>query len=182
MILSPILAKVQTVLETPAWITARLGDDYNWWLEPTSDQPHPRRSILDPRQVAHLTGLIDEYRCHSSWERAFTFYSLQSEIDEGRVRLIPADGDRSDVFALPVIDADGDGPYFDFLDALIDARVRKLNATGSYLQDCTADELLAELELLDADRYFGDESRHCFDEINEILEWSPAAWDDPSES
>ena len=180
MILSSIPAKVQTVLETPPWITARLGEDFNWWLEPTSEQPSPRRSLLDPRQVAHVLERIEEYRC--PWERAFTFYSLQSEIEDGLVRLVPADGERTDVFALPVIDDDGDGAYWDFLDALIDARIRKLNSTGSYIQDCTADELLAELELLDTDRYFSDESRHCFDEINEILEWSPAAWDDPSES
>ncbi|MCG3148847.1 MAG: hypothetical protein PCFJNLEI_02296 [Verrucomicrobiae bacterium] len=171
------------------WIVARLGDDYNWWVESTSvptGTPPGLSSILDPRQVAHLREILVEYRQYGltqqQWARAFTFFTLQSEIAEGQVRLVPADDETAEVFALPVIDPEGESPYSDFLDAVVSARVRKLNATHGYLTDCTADELTTELEMLDVDRYFSDESRHCFDELNEILEWEPAEWEDPSES
>jgi hypothetical protein len=176
----------------PQWIAARLGDDYNWWVESTSldDQsPKESRAILDPRQVSHLGQILEEYRPHGlsrqQLDDAFTLFTLENEIEDGRVRLVPSGddtfGDGKDVFALPAIDADGDGPYYDFLDAVIAARVRYLNATHGYLTDCTAEDLTSEVELLAADRYFSDETRHCFDEINEILEWEPAEWDEPSE-
>ena len=35
-----------------------------------------------------------------------------------------------------------------------------------------------EVNALDSDRYFCDEALHAFDEINEILCWKPAEWDD----
>jgi len=178
--------------EKPQWIAARLGEDFNWWVESTSLDEQPptgNRAVLDPRQVAHLVQLLEEYRPHGLrrqlLDNAFTLFTFENEIEEGRVRLALSRGetlgDGEEVFALPVIDADGDGPYYDFLDAVIAARVRKLNATHGYVTDCTADELTGELEMLDVDRYFSDESRHCFDEINEILEWEPAEWDDASE-
>lgn len=174
--------------EKPQWIVARLGEDFNWWVESTSldvQPPKANRAVLDPRQVAHLVQLLEDYRPHGFQrellDAAFTWLTLENEIEEGRVRLARNDGETAELFALPVIDADGDGPYYDFLDAVIAARVRHLNATHGYLTDCTAEELTAEVELLAADRYFSDESRHCFDEINEILEWEPAEWDDSSE-
>ena len=37
-----------------------------------------------------------------------------------------------------------------------------------------------ELDTLDRDRYFALENIHTFDEINEILQWRPAEWDDSS--
>ena len=36
-----------------------------------------------------------------------------------------------------------------------------------------------ELDALDRDRYIAAENIHCFDEINEMLQWSPAEWDEP---
>ena len=50
------------------------------------------------------------------------------------------------------------------------------------MQKCTEDEMFAELEALDAERYFNDEVIHCFEQLNEILEWKPAEWDDASAS
>jgi hypothetical protein len=35
-----------------------------------------------------------------------------------------------------------------------------------------------ELDALDRDRYFSSENIHCFEQINEILQWSPAEWDE----
>ena len=42
------------------------------------------------------------------------------------------------------------------------------------------DEMEDELRALDADRYFSDDTIHVFDELTEILDWSPAEWDDSS--
>jgi len=39
-----------------------------------------------------------------------------------------------------------------------------------------------ELNLLDADRYFSDDTIHAFNEITERLEWSPAEWDESAEA
>jgi len=40
-------------------------------------------------------------------------------------------------------------------------------------------EMQEELAALDRDRYVAAENIHCFEAINEILEWSPAEWDEP---
>ena len=172
----------------PQWIIARLGEDYNWWLESTSDDsagPERLSGVLDPRQVTHLTPLLEKYRAHGLPSKlvmaAFKLYSLDSEIDEGRVRLALDEADElsegGDLFAFPVIESEADGPYYEFLDALAAARVRLLNATHSYVQDCTEEEMFDELNALDTDRYFNADAMHCFDEIMQILDWSPAEWD-----
>lgn len=164
-------------------IVVRLDEDYNWWLEPTTENPR-RDSVLDPRQVAHLQEALDEYQAHGlrreQFDAAFTFYALDAELEEGQVRLRRDNG--HEVFALPVLGDDSDGPYFDFLDALAAARIQKLNATRHYVQNCTEDEMFAELQALDAERYFNDDVIHCFEQLNEILEWKPAEWDDSSAS
>ena len=170
-------------METPGQIVVRLDEDYNWWLEPTTENPR-RDSVLDPRQVAHLQEALVEYRPQGlpseQFEAAFTFYTLEAELEEGQARLRREKG--HEMFALPQLGEDSDGPYFDFLDALAAARIQKLNATHQYVKPCTEDEMFAELEALDAERYFNDEVIHCFEQINEILEWKPAEWDDSSAS
>src|SRR5207249_571363 len=109
---------------------------------------------------------------------AFHAYRIDAEISEGVLRLAAADDLLDEAFALPVMRDDDTGAYLDFLDAISAAHVQKLNATHHYARNCTADEMLEELEALDSDRYFGDETIHVFDEISEILEWSPAEWDE----
>jgi len=169
-------------------ITARLGEDFNWWLAPTPDdvpgEESPDRGVLDPRQVRHVLDALEEYRSFGVdmklFGEVFRFYAIQSELGEGVVQLeaAGADGD-GDLFALPVIDDEDDGPYFDFLDALSAAHIRRLNATHEYAHGCTVEEMQEELDTLDSDRYFSARTIHVFEEINEILEWSPAEWDQP---
>lgn len=172
-----------STMEIPEKIVVRLGEDYNWWVEQTSEDSR-LRGLIDPRQVAHLREALDMYRpfglSHEQFDAAFVLYTLDAELEEGLVRLSRGDG--NEVFALPVIDEDGDGPYFDFFDALAAARIRKLNATHKYKQNCTEEEMFAEFEALDAERFFSDDAIHCFDQLNEILEWKPAEWDDSSAS
>jgi len=175
----------------PQWIIVRMGDDMNWWLQETSADifwGDGGRGVLDPRQVAHVAETLEGYRPFGFQRHvlndAFQLFELESEIDDERLRLAPLNQDEFEagggqIFALPVIENDESGAYYDFLDAISAARIRQLNATHEYIHDCTEAEMIEELDALDRDRYFTSESIHCFDEINEILEWSPAEWDEP---
>jgi len=163
-------------------IVVRLGDDLNWWLAPTPDEPDPPRAahgILDPRQVRDLREQLAAYRAHGldpdCVDEAFHFYAIRAEVAEGMLQL-ESSRDGGELFALPAIDEDGDGPYFDFLDALSAARIRLLNAAH---HRCTVEEMQEELDALDRDRYFNADTIHAFEQINEILQWSPAEWDQP---
>jgi hypothetical protein len=170
----------------PNWIIARLGDDMNWWIAESSEDIYwgeAGRGLLDPRQVAYLSEALNEYRayglgCHLL-DGAFQFFQLESELDDERVRLAPVAAEELGVageqfFALPVVDDEETGAYYDLLDAISAARIRKLNATHHYARDCTELDMHEELDALDRDRYFSSENIHCFDQINEILQWSPA--------
>jgi hypothetical protein len=178
--------QIQPTMNAPERITARLGDDLNWWIE-SADGETLARGVLDPRQVAHLIQTLDEYRRFGyrpeQLTAAFQAYRLDAEISEGVVRLAAVDQslleEAGEYFALPVRD-EADGPYYELLDAISTARIRRLNATHHYGRNCTADEMTEELNLLDSDRYFNEETIHAFEELNEILEWSPAEWDESS--
>ena len=167
------------------WIVARLGEDLNWWLESTNlsgDAPPALCGVLDPRQVTHLAEILEQYEAYGlrpgQLETAFKLYSLESEVDEGRVRLAVNDDETfaagSDVFALPLMEGEEDSPYALFLEALATARIRRINAEHKLTEKCTEEEMYAELDALDADRYFNADAKHCFEEITQILEWSPA--------
>jgi hypothetical protein len=168
-------------MNAPERIIVRLGDDFNWWVESADDAtPHPR-GILDPRQVAHLVQALDEYRAYGyrpqQFADAFQTYRIDAEISEGTLRLAATD-ETDDAFALPRLGDEDDGPYFELLDAISAARIRRLNDTHRYAYNCTEQEMVEELDALDSDRYFSAETIHVFDELNEILEWSPAEWDE----
>ena len=168
----------------------RLGADMNWWLDETSADIYwgeRGRGVLDPRQVAYLAEMLGEDQPPGFHRRlldaAFQLFQLESEVDEDRLRLAPVDQDEfsagEQIFALPVIEDEETGAYYDFLDALSAARIREVNATHDYARECTELEMQEELDALDRDRYIAAENIHCFDEINEILQWSPAEWDEP---
>ena len=169
-------------MTAPQRITVRLGEDFNWWVDSADEAgPHPR-GVLDPRQVAHLLQALDPYRAYGyrpqQFADAFHTYRIDAEIAEGVLRLAATE-DRDEVFALPDLGAEDDGPYFDLLDVISAAHIRKLNATHHYVIPATEEEMTEELDALDADRYFSEETIHAFDEITELLEWSPAEWDEP---
>ena len=176
----------------PRWLVVRLGDDMNWWVDESSCDIYwgeGGRGILDPRQVAHLLERWEEYRAHGCGRElvaaAFRGFTVESELSDGRLRL-SLTGENvfespGQLFALPVIDEERSGPFEDFIDALSAAHIRKLNATHHYFAECTELEMQEELSALDNDRYLAAECIHAFDQINEILEWSPAEWEDPLE-
>jgi hypothetical protein len=175
----------------PLWIVARLGEDLNWWLDKASSDTYAEnaeRGLLDPRQIAYLVELLEEYRPygyrHELLNAAFQVFQAAAELDEDRLRLVPVDADIGEtgdqLFALPLAGEGGTGVYYEFLDAITSAHIRKLNATHRYARACTDLEMQEELDALDRDRYFALENIHTFDEINEILQWNPAEWDDSS--
>jgi hypothetical protein len=176
-------------METPQWIVVRLGGDYNWWLEQTSNEEEPTGEavgILDPRQVRSLLEMLERHRKFglrdADVQAAFAVLGLESEIAEDRLRLVATNesifSPGIELFAMPLVENETGGPFANLLDRISAAHIRKLNATHHYVRDCTEYEMREELDALDADRYFVGESTHAFDEINEILEWSPAEWDD----
>ena len=174
----------------PPTIVARLGEDLNWWLDESLEATEVEvvpRAVLDPRQVAHLTQILDQYRPYGfrpeALTEAFAMYTLDAELDDQRVRLVASDENiyntSEQLFALPCYEEEGSGPYYRLLEVLSRARVQLLNQTHHYAHECTVEEMCEEVNGLDSDRYFCDEAIHSFDEINEILEWKPAEWDEP---
>jgi N-acetylmuramoyl-L-alanine amidase len=132
----------------PKWIVVRLGGDMNWWLDEASadiywgeaaagcstraKSPTWRKCSMSMSPTAFSRRLLDA---------AFQLFELESELDDDRLRLAPVDQDDfaagEQLFALPLIDDDETGAYYDFLDAISAARIRKLNATHDYARDCT---------------------------------------------
>lgn len=168
----------------------RLCGDMNWWLDEASTDVYwgeGARGLLDSRQVEHLVETLEEYQSYGFQRHllddAFQLFQLESEVDDDRLRLAPAEQDEfgagGEVFALPLINDEETGVYYNFLDALSAARIRKLNTTHDYARDCTELEMQEELAALDRDRYVASENIHPFEAINEILQWSPAEWDEP---
>lgn len=174
----------------PEWIIVRLEDDLHWWMkEGSQDLPSvtAERGLLDPRQVAHLTQVLDAYRGYGFRPQllaeAFQAYAVEAELADGRARLRRVDesiyNTSEQLFALPLVGEEGSGRYSEFLDALAAARIQLLNSTHQYVRECSAEEMYEELDALDNDRYFNTDTLHAFVEISEILEWKPAEWDDP---
>lgn len=164
-------------------LIVRLGADFNWWVDRLGDAPPParlQRGILDPRQVQHLLTTVTDYQPYGLSARqitnAFRLFAIETELAEGCLRLAPIHDSltgATNVFALPALDEDGDGPYCDFLDALGLARIRRLNATHPNGRTST-DDLRADLDDFEHERYFEADTIHAFDEITSILEWQPA--------
>ncbi len=163
----------------------KLGDDLNWWVVETSvDRTGDAapRGLLDPRQVSHVVTQLADYAEFGLTDHkladAFHLYILETELSDGRLRLARTDDNLLDtgaeLFALP------NEHYDDFLETLSAAHIRRLNSQHRFTRPCTKEEMFDELDLLDNDRYFNSDQLHSFDEINEILEWNPAQWDDSS--
>ena len=176
-------------MRLPRWITARLGNDMNWWVVEASDEiywPREGLSILDPRQLRDVLERLEEYRTigfhPEAFARAFNLFVMQSDLGEGRLRLMPAQGaaqeDLKNVFAMPAIHSEEQSQYGDFIDTLEGWRVTLLNRTHEYTRSVDVMDLEEELQERANDRYFGGENVHCYDEINDILAWQPAEWDE----
>jgi hypothetical protein len=173
----------------PRWIVARRKEDEYWWLSESSEDlywPEGGLGVLEAVQVQYLLEQLaqwdSEHLSAADLMVAFHFYTLQSEVADDQVRLAAVQGDVDlldpSLFAMPVVREDGSGGYCEFLEKLTVARIRHLNDSHEYAEDCTELEMQEELDMLDRDRFFSVVGMHPFDEINEIITWSPAEWDE----
>ena len=172
----------------PRWVVVRLGNDLNWWVEESSDEmywPDGGLSILDPRQLNDICERLEEYLPHGfqpeSFRHAFAFFEVQSELDNDRLRLRPTrqptDENRGKLFAMPLFESEDKSGYLEFAEHLTVLRVKYINVTHRYAQEVDPLDLEEELNAEENDLYFGGEGVHCYDELNDILSWSPAEWD-----
>lgn len=171
----------------------RLGNDMNWWVEKTSEEifwPREGLSVLDPRQFRDLVDRMGEYYAvglkRATFAKAFALFTPEAEMDEGRLRLKialkPGEEAGDKLFALPLFVDEEESTFRDLVDNLIELRVKLLNKTRRYVRAVDDLELEEELVAKLNDRYFNGGSLHCYDEINEILLWSPAEWDGSDET
>ncbi len=175
----------------PQWIVVRLGNDMNWWVEKASDEifwPREGLSVLDPRQFRDVVERLEKYTSvgfrRGTLARAFALYIVQSEMGDGQLRLkLAQKGEDSDgkFFALPSFVDEEDSGYRDFVDQLIEMRVKLVNKTHHYVHAVEDLDLEEELQAKLNDRYFEAANLHSYDEINEILNWAPADWEDRGE-
>jgi hypothetical protein len=180
-----------------AWIVIALGDDNNWWVAETSDSTSSEDalSVMEPEQVRYVIESLEPYAPdgykRDLFEEAFHAWRVESQLADGRLRLAPADDsffDDTQLFALPDVPLDvreeleEKGNYPDFIDQLEQWRIRHLNRTHDYARPADELDMEDELRAIDQDRYACGMVAHVFDEIREILGWSPAEWseDEPA--
>ncbi|MFZ9682197.1 MAG: hypothetical protein ACO3DQ_03205 [Cephaloticoccus sp.] len=179
------MAKAISTLE---WCVVRLGEDHNWWVAETSD---PVRwdvdglSIIDPRQVDHLTELVDPLRDYGFdqdvFEAAFIPFRIEKDLGSGKVRLkrvkdslIESD---DKLFALPDILDEENGPYADLLDHLTRCRVKMLNDVIEFDSKLTVDEVEDEIREAQNADFIEGIAIHSFNELIAILDYIPAGYE-----
>jgi hypothetical protein len=179
------MAKASTILE---WCIVRLGEDHNWWVDEVSD---PIRwdvdglSIVDPRQSAHLTELVDSLRDfgfeQEVFEAGFIPFRIDKDLGEGRMRLKRVkdslfDSDEK-LFALPDIVDEENGPFADLLDHLTRCRVKMLNDLFDFEAKLGVDEVEDEIREEQNASFMEGKAIHSFDELCAILDYMPAGYD-----
>ncbi len=174
------------------WCIVRLGEDHNWWVDEVSD---PVRwdtdglSIIDPRQVAHLTELCEPLRDYGFdqdvFESAFISFRIEKEAGKGRIRLKRVkdsifDSDEKLFILADVVD-DENGPFADLLDHLTRCRVKLLNDVFKFESKLTVDEVEDELREEQNASFIEGKAVHVFDELCAILDYTPAGFDEDDE-
>lgn len=170
------------------WCIVRLGSDYNWWVQETSDPVHwdvDGLGIIDPRQMSHIMELLEalnEYGLQPSIiEDAFYTFRMDKDIGKGNIRLVRYDGSLFDsedpLFCLPDVLNEEKGPYADFLDHIITVRVRMLNNLLDFEENLSIDEIEEELRERQNRDFIEGSTLHFFDEITTILEYVPDGYE-----
>ncbi len=184
------MAKSSTTLD---WCIVRLGEDHNWWVTEVSDSVRwdaDGLSIIDPRQVAHLLELVEPLRDYGFdqdiLDAAFIAFRIEKDLGDGRVRLKRVKDSivESDekLFALADILDEENGPYADLLDHLTRCRVKMLNDLFNFESKLTVDEVEDEIREEQNTNFIEGKAVHTFEEITDILEYTPAGWDADEES
>jgi hypothetical protein len=179
------MAKATSTLD---WCVVRLGEDHNWWVAETSDTVRwdvDGLSIIDPRQVDHLTELVDPLRDYGFdqdvFEAAFIPFRIEKDLGNGKVRLKRVKDSlfESDdkLFALPDILDEENGPYADLLDHLTRCRVKMLNDVIDFDSKLTVDEVEDEIREAQNADFIEGIAIHTFNELIAILDYMPAGYE-----
>lgn len=180
-------------ISTLDWCIVRLGDDHNWWVAETSD---PVRwdvdglSIVDPRQLAHLTELVDPLRDYGFdqdvFESAFIPFRIEKDLGNAKVRLKRVKESlfesEEKLFALPDILDEENGPYADLLDHLTRCRVKMLNDLFNFESKLSVDEVEDEIREDQNSNFIQGKAVHTFEELTNILDYMPAGYDTDEEA
>ncbi|MDR0740503.1 MAG: hypothetical protein LBF34_02215 [Puniceicoccales bacterium] len=170
------------------WCIAKLKNDYKWWLEKTSNDMHidsDYAGIIDPRQFEYLIELtlpLFDYGLRNEvLEEAFLKFRILAELPDNRVKLefTPTKTHTSEepLFLLPNSTADNEGPYAEFIDHLIRLRVKLLNDSIDFKVPINTEEIEETLRERYQERYVEGDNVHVFDEIVDILEYTPDGYD-----
>jgi hypothetical protein len=179
------MSKSSPILE---WSIVRLGDDYNWWVKEISDSVHwdpDGLSIIDPRQVAHLIELVEPLREYGFdpdlMANAFIPFGVDKEVDDGLVRLVRVKDNilesEDQLFALPDIVDEENGPYADFIDHITKMRVKLLNDTFEFEQSLTIDEVEDEIREEQNNNFIEGSAVHLYNEVISVLDYVPTGWE-----
>jgi hypothetical protein len=170
------------------WCIAKLKNDYKWWLEKTSNDTNidsDYTGIIDPRQFEHLIELtlpLFDYGLRNEiLDGAFLKFRILAELPDNRVKLefTPMKTHTSEelLFLLPNNTADNEGPYAEFIDHLIRLRVKLLNDSIDFKVPINTEEIEETLRERYQERYIEGNNVHVFDEIVDILEYTPDGYD-----
>jgi hypothetical protein len=170
------------------WCIAKLKSDYKWWLEKVSNDMHidsDYAGIIDPRQFEHLVELtlpLFEYGLRNEvMEGAFLKFRILMELSDNRIKLefTPTKMHTSEepLFLLPNNTADNEGPYAEFIDHIIRLRVKLLNDSIDFKVPINMEEIEETLRERYQEKYIEGGNIHVFDEIVDILEYTPDGYD-----
>lgn len=170
------------------WVTVRLGEDQNWWVQEVSDDIHwdvDGLSIVDPRQVAHILDLVDPLQEYgfdqNTLDSGFIAFRIQKDLGDGIIRLARTSESFTDaeepLFALPNILDIENGPYADFLSHITKTRVKMLNDLIEFEQELTVDEVEEDIREEENNGFMEGRAMHLFLEVTSILDYVPTGWE-----
>ena len=170
------------------WCIARLGEDYKWWIEKLSNDIHSEAveaGIIDPKQfeyIMELSASLQKYGLRTDViENAFLKFRIASELPNSQIKLDFVNDKALDseepLFLLPNLLTDNEGPYCEFIDHIIALRVKLLNDVIDFKAPLNVDEIEDAMREIYQEKYISGNTVHVFDEIVEILEYTPAGYD-----
>ncbi|MBP5191381.1 MAG: hypothetical protein J6Z25_02300 [Opitutales bacterium] len=177
-----------------SWMIVQKGKDSFWWVKEVSEDvywdPIDARSVLDPQQAMQVWEAakpLERYGIHAEdWQNAFFRFRIDKRLGEHGIRLVRTEErwqqTEKPMFLLPKIIDPFQNPYMDFVDALLQARVKYLNATIDFAEKLSVDEVKNLLHEGTQLQYFEGVSLHVFPELMEILEYVPSGFENDLES
>jgi hypothetical protein len=170
------------------WCIIELGNDYKWWVKKISNDVSidaDYAGMIDPRQfeyIVELTSSLLGYGLRNEIiESAFLKFRIASELPNKQVKVdftaMKVFSSEEPLFLLPNIIADNEGPYAEFIDHIIRLRVKLLNDLIDFKVPVDTEEIEESIREKYQEKYIEGNTIHIFDEIVDILEFTPAGYD-----